>query len=103
METKNSLPNESIAKTTVFNLIILDESGSMTDAKEQTIAGCNETLNVIRSTAKDNSDKIRSFVSIYAFQSDGNIPSRYLIKNLKPEDVRNVTDKDYCYPCRRSC
>ena len=35
-------------KTTVFNLIILDESGSMSDCTRATISGCNETINVAK-------------------------------------------------------
>lgn len=82
-------------KTTVFNLIILDESGSMQHLTDQTIAGCNETLNIIRSSAKKNTETIRSLVSIYAFQSEGELPSRYLIKHQAPEDVKNITREDY--------
>ena len=82
-------------KTTVFNLIILDESGSMMSLSQQTVSGCNETLNIIRSTAKANPDTIRSLVSIYEFQSNEQRPSHYLIKNAKPEDVKDVTLDDY--------
>ena len=35
-----------------YNLIILDESGSMSGVRQATISGCNETLNSIRNTAK---------------------------------------------------
>lgn len=82
-------------KATVFNLIILDESGSMSSMTNQTISGCNETLNIIRSTAQQHKDTMKSLVSIYAFQEGGPVKSRYLIKNAKPEDVRDVTTKDY--------
>lgn len=34
-------------KSQIYNLIILDESGSMDCATGQTISGCNETLNTI--------------------------------------------------------
>ena len=49
-------------KTTVFNLIILDESGSMTQMTNHTISGCNETLNIIRSNAKTHAETMNSFV-----------------------------------------
>ena len=49
-------------KTTVFNLIILDESGSMEQMTNQTISGCNETLNIIRSNAKTHAETMNSFV-----------------------------------------
>lgn len=82
-------------KTVVFNLIILDESGSMSPMTAATISGCNETLNVIRSQAKQNADKIKSFVSIFAFQNGGPVASRYLVKNADAMTVNDLTDKDY--------
>ncbi len=39
----------TLMKTEIYNLIILDESGSMDCVKSQTISGCNETINTIRS------------------------------------------------------
>lgn len=82
------------ASTTVFNLIILDESGSMSGVQQQTISGCNETLNVIRSNAQLHPE-LRSLVSIYAFQDGGPIKSRYLVKNVKASEITNVTAQDY--------
>lgn len=82
-------------KTTMFNLIILDESGSMSGITKQTISGCNETINTIMSAQKEKGDRVRNLVSIYAFQSNGPVPSRYLIKNVKAEDVRHITENDY--------
>lgn len=82
-------------KTSVFNLIILDESGSMGGVTAQTISGCNETLNTIRSSARQHAETMQNFVSIYAFQNGGDIKSRYLVKNAKPENVADVTAADY--------
>lgn len=81
--------------TTVFNLIILDESGSMAGVTNQTISGCNENLNIIRSSAEKHTDNMRQLVSIYAFQSGGPIKSRYIVKNAKPSEVNNITDEVY--------
>lgn len=82
-------------KTTVFNLIILDESGSMSPVTNQTVAGCNETLNVIRSLEKKHGETQRNLVSIYVFQENEEVPSRYLCKNKPIGDVKDVTTKDY--------
>ncbi len=83
-------------KTTVFNLIILDESGSMSGLTQQTISGCNETLNVIRSAQKEAGDDARrSLVSIFAFQNGTEIRSRYLCKNVPIEQVKDITTADY--------
>lgn len=85
-------------KTTSFNLIILDESGSMYDSAKATIDGCNETLNAIRSVQKEYADTQRCLASIYAFQSGSSTPSRYLVKNAPISDIKPITAKDYD-PC----
>lgn len=84
-----------MGKTTVFNLIILDESGSMSDLTKQTVDGCNETLNVVRSLEKKHGDTQRNLVSIYLFQSDSEIPSRYVYKNQPIANVKNMTTETY--------
>jgi hypothetical protein len=82
-------------KTTVFNLIILDESGSMIGATESVISGCNETLNVAKAAAEKNPDTLYSLTSIYAFQSGGRVESRYLLHNVRTADARHITAEDY--------
>lgn len=87
METNNST-------TEIYNLIILDESGSMCGVTAQTISGCNETINTIKSAQQQNPTQ-RHYVSIYAFQSSGSRPSRYILKNALPDGVRPITEADY--------
>lgn len=84
-------------KTTSFNLIIIDESGSMCGAQKATIDGCNETLSAIRAIQKQFPDTQRCLASIYAFQS-GATPSRYLVKNQPIDQVSPITERDY-QPC----
>lgn len=55
-------------KTKVFNLIILDESGSMQSIKQQALTGVNETLQTIREAQKKH-PYMRQYVSILPFQS----------------------------------
>ena len=88
-QDQNQGQNTNEAK--VYNLIILDESGSMSCVTHQTISGCNETLAGIRSTAKDLPDQ-RQYVSIYCFDTSN---PRYLFKNVPIEEVRDLTDRDY--------
>jgi len=85
-------------KSTIFNLIILDESGSMGPITQQTISGCNETINTIKAAQEKYTDTQEHFVSIYAFQSGGSSPSRYLIKNAPAAQAEHITEKDY-QPC----
>lgn len=82
-------------KSQIFNLIILDESGSMDCVKKQTISGCNETINTIRSVQKKFAETQEHFVSIFAFQSGGKRSSRYLIKNEPIDKVKHITAEDY--------
>lgn len=82
-------------KTTVFNLIILDESGSMDPLRRQTIDGCNETLNTIRSLQEKNGETQRYLASIYVFQSNAQNPSHYIIKNAPIGKVSNINGDSY--------
>ena len=69
--TQKSTKNRTSA---LYHLIILDESGSMSGVTGLTISGCNETLNGIRTIAKEYKET-RQFVSIYCFDTSN---SRYL-------------------------
>ncbi len=82
-------------KTNIYNLIILDESGSMYNAWTQTISGCNETINTIRAAQNQYADTQDHYVSIFAFQSEGDRPSRYLIKNMPIANVHHIDQNMY--------
>lgn len=82
-------------KTTVFNLIILDESGSMSGVTKQTISGCNEAINVAKAAAEKNHDTLRSLMSVYAFQDGGPVKSRYILKNEDAAKACHITGDDY--------
>lgn len=82
-------------KLSIYNLIILDESGSMQPVRKQTISGCNETINVIKAAQKEFSETQKHYASIYAFQKGGGVPSRYIIKNVPAEAVEHITEHDY--------
>ncbi len=82
-------------KTEIYNLIILDESGSMSVVKSQTISGCNETINSIRSSQEKFAETQDHFVSIYAFQDNEKIPSRYLIKNQPATEAAHINGEQY--------
>lgn len=81
-------------KTKVYNLIVLDETGSMSSLKAQTISGCNETIDTIRAAQEKYSETQEHYVSIYSFHSMST-PSRYLIKNVPAEKVEYVTGTMY--------
>ena len=58
METSNT------QKTQVYNLIILDKSGSMSSIANAAIAGFNETVGGIRSAQERFKDTQEHFVSL---------------------------------------
>ena len=62
MEQKNTP-----AKTQVFNLVILDKSGSMESIRKEAIDGYNETLGAIRAAQLKHMDTQDHFVSLAAF------------------------------------
>ncbi len=76
----------------VHHLIVLDESGSMSCIRQQTISGCNETIQTIRIMQEKSGDTQRHFVSIYLFDS-GN--SRYIVQDQPIGEVRELTPSDY--------
>ena len=90
---KREKKEENVTLTSVYHLIVLDESGSMHHVRKQTVDGCNETIQTIRTMQKDNQGTQRHDVSIYLFAS-GN--KRYIIQNEPIETVKEITCEDYC-------
>ena len=56
-------------KTRIFNLIIIDESGSMQRIKKEAIDSVNETIQTIRSAQKKHEEQ-EHFVSLVTFNDD---------------------------------
>lgn len=63
METKK----ENTTKTRVYNIIILDKSGSMSSIRKEAIDGCNETIGSIRAAQKRHQDTQEHYISLAAF------------------------------------
>lgn len=80
----------------VHHLIVLDESGSMSTVRKQTVDGCNETIQTVRKMQNLNADQ-RHYVSVYLFNSHD---SRYVLKDAPIAEVRELGSKDYSpYAC----
>ena len=56
-------------KTKIFNLIIIDESGSMQSIKKEAIDSVNETIQTIRSAQKKHEEQ-EHYVSLVTFNDD---------------------------------
>ena len=59
--------NVTPTKTQVYNLVILDKSGSMESIRKEAIDGYNETLGAIRAAQLKHMDTQEHFVSLAAF------------------------------------
>lgn len=66
----NMEQNHEIKRVNVYNLIIIDESGSMSSIYDQALSGINETLNTIRLAQEKYSDQ-KHFVSVVSFEGHG--------------------------------
>ena len=56
-ETKEDLKQKPEGKNRIYNLIIVDESGSMHSLRDATLSGINETINTIKGTKKGKDTK----------------------------------------------
>ena len=82
----------------IYNVIILDESGSMSSIYKETLASMNEVLSGIRKNQEEFPDQ-KHFVTIVTFEGDGmkgvkNRRDRVSIDTVKPfteEDTVLVT------------
>jgi len=70
MEQKENINKEINDKLKVYNLIILDESGSMETIREITISSFNEVLQTIQTLHKE-SPEISQFISLITFNGTG--------------------------------
>ena len=90
METKNTT-----VKTQVYNLIILDKSGSMSSIAKAAIAGFNETVGGIHSAQERFKDTQEHFVSLMIFCDC----EKTMVYDMVPVDkVKELTSKEY-RPC----
>lgn len=81
-------------KTKVFNLIILDERGSMQIIKRETIDNVNETVQTIH-TAEKKDEVQEHFVSLITFNND----VKAVYDCMLAEEVKELTSKTYYSDC----
>ena len=79
---------------TVYNVIILDKSGSMSSIARQAIDGVNETIGSIKSAQEKNPDQ-KHLVTLVAFCG---CEQKLIYDNVPVAQVQPLTDKDY-RPC----
>lgn len=82
-------------KTRIFNLIILDESGSMSSIEREAISGVNETIQTIRAAQKNYEDQ-QHFVTLVSFNSSS---VKTIYDCLEVEKVEELTNNEYVPAC----
>ena len=81
-------------ETKVFNLIILDESGSMERIKRQAVDGVNETIQSIRAANKEHPEQMH-FVSLVTFND--NVKTVLDCRHI--DLVKEIKDSGYMPDC----
>jgi uncharacterized protein YegL len=75
----------------VFNLIILDKSGSMSSIERATVSGLNETIQSIKH-AQDKHSEQEHYVSLMSFNSEGR---KYHYDCTPVKDIQLFDGKEY--------
>lgn len=89
---------EAKQKTKIYNLIVLDKSGSMSSIRTEAVNGYNETLGSIRATQLKFIEDQEHFVSLATFCGCG----IQLVHDAVPiKDAQNLT-RDQYRPCCRT-
>ena len=82
-------------KTRIFNLIILDESGSMHSIKTAAVNGMNETLQSISNAQKKHENQ-EHVVTLVSFNS---VEIKTIYDCVPACEARELTEKDYNPSC----
>lgn len=77
----------------IFNLIILDASGSMQTIYTQALSGVNETLATIR-MAQEEHPELQQYVSLASFSAGNHFLNR-IYSGIPIAEARNITREDY--------
>ena len=86
--------NNKSMKTRIFNLIIIDESGSMQSIKKEAIDSVNETIQTIRSAQKKHEEQ-EHYVSLVTFNDD----VKTVYECVPVDEVKELTAETYQTAC----
>ena len=91
---RESVINKRTMKTRIFNLIIIDESGSMQSIKKAAIDSVNETIQTIRSAQKKHEEQDH-YVSLVTFNDD----VKTIYECVPVDEVKELTAETYRPDC----
>lgn len=77
----------------IYNLIILDASGSMQSIYEQALTGVNETIATIRMAQKEHPE-MKQFLTLASFSAGERFLNR-IYTAMPIDEVHDITRKDY--------
>lgn len=83
---------KNVAKTKVYNVIIMDRSGSMWDIQRPAIQGFNEVLGGVKAAKKKYQETQEQFITLVLFDSSS-VDDVYW--NADPDKAERLTDKTY--------
>ena len=78
----------------IYNVIILDESGSMSSIYKETLSSMNEVLGGIRKEQEAYPEQ-KNFVSIVTFEGEGIRGIKTRRDRVPIESIKNFTEEDY--------
>lgn len=81
---KESAEKKGNSKAHIYNLIIVDESGSMHHLRQATLSGINETIGTIRSAQEEFADTQEHLLTLVLFDSGSNRPNVRTIFDCRP-------------------
>jgi len=79
----------------VYNLILLDESGSMGSIEREAIAALNETIQGIRKAQETHLDQ-RHFISLVSFSGSGMEGVKVIRDRVPAREVADIRAEEYC-------
>lgn len=94
-KTSSELNNGTGKKTQIYNLIILDKSGSMNCIADAAISGFNETIAGVRVAQEKFKETQEHFVSLMIFCD---CEKKMVYRNTPIAEVPDLTSKEY-QPC----
>ncbi len=79
-------------KTAIYNIVILDQSGSMDSIKREAMSGYNETVQTIKAAHKKHATSQQHYVTLVLFNSS---ETRVVYNNLSSSDAKELTAQSY--------
>ena len=78
----------------IYNLIILDESGSMSSIQRQAVSAMNETFQSVRNAQAANPEN-NYYVSLVVFEGDGVKGVRTVRDRVPVEKIEDIREEEY--------